>query len=180
MADVLVTTGEVLSGTWISAEPLLGAADGGCSARVKPCWFGAAETSFTLPSGATDLSCSFDVLVQDNRGGSGHGQVTVPVGAPANLSAPIITFSVQPFAPVNPGAAVTLTIEAIDPQASTLAFVWHASGGLLSGQADTDGSSQVTWTAPPTGSGSFTVSAVVTDALGLVTEHDFTIETAAP
>jgi hypothetical protein len=140
----------------------------------------AGETTFTLPPGAVDTSCTMDVVVQDNRGGSTHGQTTLPVGAPANLGGPIVTLAVQPAAAITAGGTATLAVEATDPQGSALTFAWQASGGTLSGQNDTAGSSQVTWTAPTTGSASFTISAVVTDAMGLATQHDLAIQTAQP
>src|SRR5450631_345966 len=126
----------------------------------------ASATTFILPAGATDTLCALDVLVNDNRGGSTNGQTVLPVGAPATLTGPSITNSVQSVSLVVAGGTVTFAIEATDPQQSPLTFSWLSSAGALSGQTDAAGSSTVTWTAPATGSATFTVSAVVTDALG--------------
>jgi Calcineurin-like phosphoesterase len=139
----------------------------------------AAATTFTLPAGATDTQCEFDVAVKDNRSGSTSGQTTLPVGAPAALGSPSITDSVQSAAVVDANATATFTVSATDPNNSALTFTWLSSAGALSGQTNTAGSSTVTWTAPATGSTSFTVSAVVTDALGMSAQLDFAIKTAA-
>ncbi len=139
----------------------------------------AAATTFTLPAGATDTSCELDVAVADNRGGSTSGQTVLPVGKPVALDAPVISASEQSASVVDVGAEAVFAIAATDPQGKALTIAWSASGGLLSNQTDTLGASQVTWTAPATGSASFTVSAVVSDALGLSTQFDFTIKTAA-
>ena len=140
----------------------------------------AAATTFTLPGGATDTHCEFDVAVNDNRGGSTSGETILPVGAPASLFAPVVTSSLQSASVVDSGTTATFMVTATDPQGSTLTFAWLSSpAGAFSGQSDTTNASQVTWTAPATASASFTVSAVVTDALGMATQMDFTVKTAA-
>ncbi len=140
--------------------------------------FGAANasaTTFTLPASDTDTSCEFDVAVSDGRGGATSGQTILPVGKPPLLEAPVITASLQSADTVHAGTTATFVVAATDPQASALTFAWLASGGTLSGQSDTAGGSQVTWTAPASGATSFTVSATVTDASGLSTQLDFGI-----
>jgi hypothetical protein len=139
----------------------------------------AAASSFTLPADALDAVCEFDVTVQDNRGGSTHGQVTLAVGTPPTLAAPVVTDTLQSAAVVEPGSSATLSLTATDPQAKPLSFAWLASAGTLAGQVDDAGSSQIIWTAPATGGASFTVSAVVTDTLGMSTQVDFALKTAA-
>ncbi|MGD0838520.1 MAG: hypothetical protein ABSB49_17930, partial [Polyangia bacterium] len=133
----------------------------------------AATTTFTLPASDTHTICQFNVAVSDGQGGSASGQATLPVGAPAHVEAPVITGSVEPVTMVGPVA--TFSITASDPNQSAMTFAWIASGGTLSGQTDTAASSAITWTAPATGSASFTVSVVVTDGLGLSTQANFTV-----
>ncbi len=135
----------------------------------------ASATTFTLSASDTDTSCEFDVAVSDGRGGTTSGQTVLPVGKPPLLEAPAITASVQSADSVNAGASATFVVTATDPQANAMTFAWLASGGTLSGQSDTTGGSQVTWTAPASGAITFTVSATVTDALGLNTRFDFDI-----
>ena len=139
----------------------------------------AAATTFVLPATATDPSCEFDVAVKDNRGGSTSGQTVLPVGKPATLGAPVFTSSEQSAAVVDPSTTATFAVTATDPQGSPLTFSWLASAGMLSGQTDGAGSSQVTWTVPATALASFTVSAIASDALGISTQFDFVISTAA-
>lgn len=139
----------------------------------------AATTTFTLPAGATDTSCELDVLVKDDRGGSTSGQTALPVGKPGTLQAPVVTSSTQSDGIVEAGASASFAVAASDAQDSALTFTWLTSGGALSGQSDTAGTSAVVWTAPATDRGTFTVSAVVTDALGMSTQLDFTVKTAA-
>jgi len=178
-----ISSGQPVSLTAVAADP-----DGDplAFAWTSTCVSGsfsassAAETTFTLPSNAAETNCSFDVLVQDGRGGSTHGRATVSVGAPPRLGTPVVTFSVQSADVVDPAGTATFMVEAVDAQGGALTFAWLASGGTLSGQADSAGSSRIGWTAPTTNSASFTVSALVTDALGLVTHFDFAIQTAAP
>ena len=138
-----------------------------------------ATPAFTLPASATDTYCEFDVAVSDGHGGTGHGTVYLPVGAPASIIAPAIVDAAQSASVVDPSGAVLFTVEAMDPQAGTMTFVWSTSGGTLSGQSDTGTTSQVTLTAPATASSDVVVSVVVTDAMGASKKYDFSVHTAA-
>jgi hypothetical protein len=138
-----------------------------------------ATPSFTLPASATDTYCEFDVAVSDGHGGTGHGTVYLPVGAPVSIIAPAIVDAAQSALVVDPSATVSFSIEAMDPQASSMKFVWSTSGGTLSGQSDTGTTSQVTLTAPATASSDVVVFVVVTDAVGASKKYDFTLHTAA-
>jgi hypothetical protein len=135
----------------------------------------AAVTNVTLPIGATDASCDFTVTVGDGKGGSTTGQTTLPVGKPVAIEAPTITSSVQSVTVVSAGSSVNFSIAASDPQGSPLAFRWVSLAGSLSDQVDGAGSSQVMWTAPASATTTFTVSAIVTDALGASVQFDFTV-----
>jgi hypothetical protein len=138
-----------------------------------------ATPSFTLPASAADTYCEFDVAVSDGHGGTSHGTVFLPVGAPVSIVAPAIVDAAQSALVVDPSATVSLFVEAMDPQASAMTFVWSASAGSLSGQSDTGTTSQVSLTAPATGSTDLVVSVVVTDAVGASKKYDFSVHTAA-
>ena len=139
----------------------------------------AQATTFTLPAGDTDTSCSFSVAVNDGRSGSTSGQATLPVGAPAAVSSPVFTGSSQSPNVVAPGKSVTFQVTASDPQSSALTFTWIALSGTVSGQTDSANSSQITWTAPAGASSGSTVSAVATDALGMSVQLDFAVTACA-
>ena len=139
----------------------------------------AAATSVTLPVGATDTSCDLTVTVSDGRGGSTSGQTTLPIGKPAAIQAPGIVDSVQSVSVVDVSGGVNFAVEASDPQGSALTFAWVVTGGSVANQADTATTSQILWTAPATEKTSFTVSVVVTNALGASMQYDFTVATAA-
>ena len=138
-----------------------------------------ATPSFTLPVSATDTYCEFDVAVSDGHGGTSHGTVYLPVGAPVSIVAPAIVDAAQSALVVDPSETVSLSVEAMDPQASAMTFVWSASAGSLSGQSDTATTSQVTLTAPAIGLTDLVVSVVVTDAVGASKKYDFSVHTAA-
>lgn len=138
----------------------------------------AASTSFTLPLGASAASCDFAVTVDDGRGGSTTGRTTLPVGKPLTITAPIITGSFQSVVAVGPGGKVTFSVAASDPQGSALGFHWASVTGSFASQVDGAGSSQVVWSAPATASASYTVSVIVTDALGASVQYDFTASSA--
>jgi hypothetical protein len=139
-----------------------------------------AATSFTLAAGVTDTSCDFIVAVSDDRGGSTTGQTTLPVGKAATIEAPAIGISAQSATVADAGSSVNFSLEAIDPQGSALTFQWVSPVGTLSNQVDGAGTSHVVWTAPATANGTFTVSAIVTDALGASKTYDFPISTSGP
>jgi len=138
-----------------------------------------ATASFTLPAFASDTYCEFDVAVSDGHGGSTKGTMYLPVGAPVSIVAPAIVDAAQSASVVDPSATVMFSVEAMDPQASTMTFVWSTSAGSLSGQADTADGSQVSLTAPATGSTDVVVSVVVTDTVGASKKYDFSVHTVA-
>jgi hypothetical protein len=139
----------------------------------------AAATSVTFPVGATDTSCDLTVTVSDGRGGSTTGQTTLPVGKPVAIQAPSITDSVQSVSVVDVNGSVNFSVDASDPQGSALTFAWVAASGVLANQINGVATSQVSWIAPATPSATFTVSVIVTNAVGGSVQYDFTVKTAA-
>jgi len=159
--------GDALSYAWTSS-----CASGVFASPTAP------STSFTLPVGALDASCDLVVAVSDGRGGSTTGQTTLPVGKPVAIQAPTITGSVQSVIAVGAGGSAKFSVTATDPQGSALTFQWVSATGVFSNQLDGAGSSQVVWTAPAVASASYTVSVIVTDALGASVQYDFTASSA--
>jgi hypothetical protein len=189
VSDVLATPGWITLGAPTALSVTANDADGDtlsylwstgttCSAGS----FSSATSStpsFTLPASATDTYCEFDVAVSDGHGGTTHGTLYLPVGAPASIVAPAIVDAAQSASVVDPSSPVLFSVEAMDPQASALTFVWSTSAGSLSGQSDTGTTSQVRLTAPATGLTDLVVSVVVTDAVGASKKYDFSVHTAA-
>jgi hypothetical protein len=159
--------GDALSYAWTSS----------CASAVFSAQ--AAVASVALPAGATDTSCDLTVTVSDGKGGTTTGQTTLPVGKPVAIQAPSITDSVQSVSVVDVNGSVNFSVDATDPQGSALTFAWVAAAGTLANQINSAGSSQVVWTAPATPSATFTVSVIVTNAVGGSVQYDFTVKTAA-
>lgn len=99
--------------------------------------------------------------------------------AGAQTHPPEVTESRQTATSVPGGGSVTLRIGARDPQDSALGFSWEASAGVFGNQTSTNNSSEVTWAAPACGSTpsstTETLTAIVTNALGLSTSKHFSI-----
>ena len=132
--------------------------------------------SFTLPTAATDTSCTFNVAVSDNRGGSTSGSLTLPVGQPSSVVSPSIGQTTQSTQSVGATDTVTLSIKATDPQGQALTFSWSANGGTLAAPTNTAGSSQVVWSPPATATSSWIVTATATDASGVSATKSFNIK----
>jgi hypothetical protein len=189
VTDVLATPGWIALGAPVSLSVTASDSDGDTLSYLwstgTTCTSGSftnatsATTMFILPASAPDGYCEFDVAVSDGHGGSAHGTMYLPVGAPASIIAPAIVDAAQSASVVDPSSTVLFSVEAMDPQASTMTFVWSTTGGTLSGQSDTGTTSQVTLTAPATASSDVVVSVVVTDAVGASKQYDFSAHTAA-
>ena len=189
VTDVLATPGWITRGAPTSLSVTANDSDGDSLSYLwstnGTCASGSFTNSasvtpaFTLPTSSTDGYCEFDVAVSDGRGGSAHGTLFLPVGAPPSIIAPAIVDAAQSAAVVDPSATVLFQVEAMDPQASAMTFAWSALLGSLSGQSDSATTSQITLTAPATASTDVVVSVVVTDALGASRRYDFSVHTAA-
>ena len=131
---------------------------------------------FTLSSSATDTACTFTVNVADNRGGTGTGTLTLPVGQPTAAIAPTIGKTVQSLQLVGPTDTVSLTVNATDPQGQPLTFSWSTSGGTLGTPNTSANSSQVVWTPPASATASWLVTAQVSDSSGAAATKSFTIK----
>ncbi|NOK38262.1 kelch-like protein [Corallococcus exercitus] len=144
-----------------------------------------ATASFTpseVPSGGT---CKLTVVVKDNRGGQGQGSLTVYVASsPSTARLPpelVETFQSVASAPAA-GGTVVFRAKAKDPQGSALTFIWSTSTGTLGTATSTASTSEVLWTAPscvPSGT-SASVTATVTNALGLSASYAFALQGGVP
>ncbi len=131
---------------------------------------------FTLDNGASNTSCTFTVNVADNRGGTGTGTLTLPVGQPTAAIAPVIGRSLQSLQLVGATDTVSMTVNATDPQGQPMTFSWMASGGTLGTPNTSANSSQVVWTPPASATASWLVTAKVTDSSGAAATQTFSIK----
>lgn len=151
--------------------------DSGCGGSFSdataksPTWTAPASVP---PSG----SCALVVTVDDGKGGTTTGTLDVNVGLPAvPNAAPVIDQAFQSSATAAPGGTVTFQVMAHDPEGAAVGFAWSALEGALGAPVNGASSSQVTWTLPA-GGGPFTVSAIVSDALGAQTQRTFVVSLA--
>jgi hypothetical protein len=136
---------------------------------------------FTLQLAPASGSCTFRVVAQDGAGGSGQGDLVVPVGAPVVIEtgAPVVGLVFQSTDVVEPGQTVTLGIDAADANESLLVFEWRATAGRLTDQQDlqpegqTPGKSTITWTAPAEAGSAWEVTVVVRNRAGAETSYVF-------
>jgi len=139
-----------------------------------------ASPSFLLSGQPSTAACTMTVTVSDGRGGSTTGDLTVAVGVPTINQAPIIVSTLQSATVVDPSSAVTLTVEAADPEGAALSFAWSTPVGNLTGQTDTASTSQVVWTAPATADGDWNITVVVSDGNGGNTSYVFSPTPSTP
>jgi hypothetical protein len=141
---------------------------------------GTSSTSFTLPTGAPDGYCQFNVAVSDGRGGSTTGTLAIVVGAPPSTTAPVIVTSSQSGAVVDAGSTVVLSVQASDPQGGALTFAWSTSTSstpiTLPASVDTSTTSQLTVTTPASTAGFFDIFVTVSNAAGSTVQH-FSVRT---
>jgi hypothetical protein len=144
---------------------------------------GGPNPRFTLQLAPASGSCTFHVVAQDGAGGSGQGDLVVPVGSPVVIEtgAPVVGLVFQSTDVVEPGQTVTLGIDAADATESLLVFEWSATAGRLTDQQDlqpqgqTPGRSTITWTAPAEADGDWDVTVVVRNRAGAETCYAFRV-----
>ncbi|RKG48667.1 kelch-like protein [Corallococcus sp. AB011P] len=140
-----------------------------------------ASASFTPSAQPSGGICTLTVLVQDGRGGQGTGSLTLYVStSPTTAQFPpevVETFQSVASVPAG-GGTVVFRVKAKDPQGSALSFAWASSAGAPGSATSTATTSEVLWTAPsclPLGTPP-TVTATVTNALGLSTSYVFSLQ----
>ena len=135
--------------------------------------------TWTAPASGT--GCKVKVGLNDGRGGSTTGQLGINLGLPRiPTMPPVIDESFQSTDAVALGGTVDLFVAAHDPEGEAITFTWSASGGTLGSPVDTASRSEVRWTAPGGGGGSFTLSVSVKDAGGTQTTQIFTVSLPRP
>ena len=134
-----------------------------------------ATVSFTLEASEAATTCTVHVAISDGRGGQTTSDLTLGVGQAIFNTAPVIIASVQSDASAFFGRSVSLSVQAVDPEAGALTFQWSASAGTLSGQVDDASASSVTLTVPSNSDSVWTVKATVRDPQGATTSLDFSI-----
>jgi hypothetical protein len=131
----------------------------------------AKNPSFTLSAPLPgDGNCQLSVTVSDPTSLLGTGSITIQT-APA-ISAIIAPQIDSTWQSATAAPSITLSVDAHDPQASALTFTWSATGGSLSGQIDTAGSSDITWS---TGGALASVTCTVSNALGASKSVSFAV-----
>jgi hypothetical protein len=165
--------GDTLTYTWT--------ADSGCAgtfaaANVKSPTF---TLGATLPSNG---SCELTVIVDDGRGGTSTGSLTITASSPppVNVAPQIVSFSQSTQSAVA-GQAVTLWVLASDPKNTAMTFTWSAPRGTFGTPVDLgSGSQQVDWTAPLNFVADIQIQVTITDAGNASTMQSFTVAKTQP
>jgi len=140
-------------------------------------------TATALPGSSVCNNCNLTVTVTDVRngqpiGGQTTGTLSICVGPRTTARfPPDITETFQSSTSATANGTVTFRVKAVDPQASALSFSWAANTGTRGTPTSSAGASQVGWTAPacvPSAT-TPTVTATVSNALGVSTSHSFTV-----
>jgi hypothetical protein len=130
----------------------------------------AINPSFTLTAVPTSNACTVTVTVQDGKGGSDTGSIAIAAGpAPAVALPPTILSAYQSASSAAAGQAITMSVQAVDPNGGALSFAWTATQETLGQPSTVGGTSQVVWTAPTPFTTNATVQVTVTDAIGQTT-----------
>ena len=120
--------------------------------------------------------CTLEATITDGRGGQTTAQIVVRVGdLPTANVAPVVTATFQSALTVGPSDVVAFRISATDPEGAAVSFAWSTSTGSLGTPVDTTDSSEVSWTAPTTGT-SCQITVVVSDGVGGNTTHVFSVQ----
>ncbi len=156
--------GDPLSFAWTAACP------GTFSSATDP------NPSFTLASPLAGASCALTLAARDGRGGQTTGTLVLQTGpgAPVNLT-PQVDQTFQSATTVNGADNVTFRVRAHDPENGTLTFKWAANAGTIGTQTDTTGASELAWAAPLACQSGVTITATITNSIGLSTVQTFKI-----
>ena len=157
--------GDTLSYVWKSSCP-------GSFDRID-----LAQVSFTAgPLPANVEACSFEVDVNDGRGGEAKGTLSISALMPKINVAPSIGMVAQSTALANAEEVVSLHVTGSDPEGEAIVWTWKASDGTLSDQADQPGTSDVRWKAPALPGARCTITAIATDPEGGSTSYAFEVQ----
>jgi hypothetical protein len=141
----------------------------------------AKSPSFTMPGVPAAGSCTFTVQVTDGKGGSNLGNITIPTGpGPVFDLPPEVRSAYQSVEKASAGDAVTLSVQAVDPNGTPLGFAWAATVGSLGAPTTVGGTSTIVWTAPTPFTTPATIQVTITDATGRATIQPFEVRTTVP
>lgn len=140
-----------------------------------------AQVYWTAPQSApAGDRCTLKLSVSDGKGGSHWGTLSLSVAGPllANQAPRIVSF-LQSESTIARSGAVTLRVQAVDPEGLPLTFVWKANKGTLSAPSSTSSHSEVSWQ-PPASDCDFSVRVTAKDPAGGSTQHKFDILVQCP
>ena len=134
------------------------------------------QVTFIAGTLATGADCTFQVSVNDGRGGTTTGTLVLSAAVPVINVAPAIGVVYQSTDAANVSEVVLLHASATDPEGQPLTWTWNASDGVLSDQVDQAGISDVNWTAPANLGVRCTITATATDPGGASSSWVFTVQ----
>lgn len=111
---------------------------------------------------------TISLIVFDDDGNSDTAQITILAVAEVNEAPEIIELKAGQRS-VNPGAVVTISSIATDPNGDSLSYAWSASGGIIQGSGNI-----VTWQSPLM-TGIYSIHLSVQDDQGALAEGDIDI-----
>jgi hypothetical protein len=134
------------------------------------------QVTFITGTLATGADCTFQVSVNDGRGGTATGRLVLSAALPVINVAPTMGIVYQTTDTADVSQVVLLHASATDPEGQPLTWTWKASDGVLSDQVDQAGFSDVNWTAPATPGVRCTITAAATDPGGASSSWVFTVQ----
>ncbi len=142
-----------------------------------------ASPQFTLSALAPAGSCALIVAVNDGRGGSTSGTISIQTGSGAQPNfAPLVDSAFQSDFVATGDDSLTFAVTAHDPDGTAVTAMWAANTGALATPTVTGpGASNVVWTAPVCFDPSVTpsISVTITDGTGVSTTYAFLVTAGA-
>lgn len=173
------SAGLVTTGTCVGLQASVGDPDGDALAlRWQSTCPGSFDrddtTSVTFLAGVLPAdveTCTFEIAVDDDHGGTATGKLTLSTVPPTIQVAPLIRSVAQSDESTAAGQPVRLQATAAG---GPLTWTWRASAGVLSGQADSAEASSVIWHAPAEPS-TCTITVTASNLDGTSADHPFTV-----
>jgi hypothetical protein len=139
------------------------------------------DPSFTLTAVPANNVCTFAVAVQDGKGGGDTGSIVIAAGPPpAVFLPPAVVAIYQSAEKAAAGQAITMSVQAADPNGVALSFAWATSEGSLGQPNTVGGTSGIVWTAPTPFTTSATVQVTITDAIGQAMAQVLAVNPSVP
>ena len=134
-----------------------------------------AQVTFITGTLAAGADCTFQISVNDGRGGTATGALVLSAAVPVIDVAPTMGIVYQSTDAADVSQVVLLHASATDPEGQALTWTWKASEGAFSDQVDQLGFSDVRWTAPTTPGVRCSITATATDPGGASSSWVFTV-----